>query len=181
MPNGIAPAFENMFPAPALIRQSKSDPPILAYTSTPFRGLDLLLDAFPQIRNAIPGVRLQVFSGMKPYMMPQAEESTLFGQLYDRCRQTAGVEYIGPPAPARSRQGAAHGFHTCLAQHVCRNVVHRRNGSDGQWLPDRHEPIGRPAGNHRGLRQIDSDGTEARRVRVRLRRAGDRLRPPILP
>jgi glycosyltransferase involved in cell wall biosynthesis len=96
--NAIAPAFINQYSASASISLAKQWPPILAYTSTPFRGLDVLLDAFGQIRAAVPGTRLQVFSSMKVYQMNPADDQAQFGRLYQRCRETDGVDYIGPLA-----------------------------------------------------------------------------------
>ncbi len=84
--NCIAPAFQSDLPP-----LPKPWPPVLAYTSTPFRGLELLIDLFPKIRRAIPGLTLRVFSSLQVYQM-QADP---FEQLYDRCRQTPGVEYFG--------------------------------------------------------------------------------------
>jgi tetratricopeptide (TPR) repeat protein len=43
--NGIAPAFQGLFPDDRPILAGKTRPPVLAYTSTPYRGLDLLLEA----------------------------------------------------------------------------------------------------------------------------------------
>ena len=120
--NGISPAFENLFPrvlkpsppAPLpteargegeAILAAKTRPPVLAYTSTPYRGLELLLQAFPRIRAAVPGVTLQVFSGMRLYGVAEAEEKERFGELYERCRQTEGVEYVGSvPQPELARR-----------------------------------------------------------------------------
>jgi tetratricopeptide (TPR) repeat protein/glycosyltransferase involved in cell wall biosynthesis len=93
--NGISPAFQDLFAEGASILAAKSRPPVLAYTSTPYRGLDLLLEAFPAIRRAVPGVILKVFSGMGVYQVPEAEDRSRFGWLYQRCRQTDGVEYLG--------------------------------------------------------------------------------------
>jgi glycosyltransferase involved in cell wall biosynthesis len=76
----------------------KSFPPVLAYTSTPFRGLNVLLDAFPRIRAANPGTTLKVFSSMQLYGTPPSEEPEHLVQLYRRCRATDGVEYLGSVA-----------------------------------------------------------------------------------
>ncbi|MBK4728909.1 tetratricopeptide repeat protein [Oxynema sp. CENA135] len=93
--NAIAPAFANLFPEQTNILAAKTNPPILAYTSTPFRGLDLLLSIFPKIREAIPGTRLQVFSSKKVYQMATELDESVYGILYQKCRQMEGVEYIG--------------------------------------------------------------------------------------
>ena len=88
--NGIAPAFANQDAAAPWFAHSAA--PVLAYTSTPFRGLDVLLDTFPAIRASVPDATLRVYSGMGVYGAHDADHRALF----DRCRQTAGVEYIGP-------------------------------------------------------------------------------------
>ncbi len=83
MHNGVSPAFE------ILISPIK-EPPVLFYTSTPYRGLDVLLAAFPAIR-AATGARLRVFSSMAVYRGAEAP----FQALYERTRCTDGVEYMG--------------------------------------------------------------------------------------
>ncbi len=93
--NAIAPPFAQQFNSGDRILQHKLKPPILAYTSTPFRGLDLLLDIFPKIRQAYPGTRLKVFSSKKVYQLPQSVDESEYGTLYHQCRQMAGVEYLG--------------------------------------------------------------------------------------
>lgn len=93
--NAIAPVFAQQFSSSDRLLDYKVEPPILAYTSTPFRGLDLLLDIFPQIRQAYPGTRLKVFSSKKVYQLPQSVDESEYGTLYHKCRQIAGVEYFG--------------------------------------------------------------------------------------
>lgn len=93
--NAVAPVFENLIPGGAPLYTIKTRPPVLAYTSTPFRGLDLLLEAFPAIRAAVPRTRLRVFSSMKVYQIQQAADDAQFGALYARCRAIEGVEYVG--------------------------------------------------------------------------------------
>ena len=72
----------------------RGTPPTLAYTSTPFRGLDILLMAFPLIRSLVPDVRLRVYSSMGIYGQKESEDQ--FGALYELARALPGVEYIGP-------------------------------------------------------------------------------------
>ena len=93
--NAIGLPFYQMFDRTSGILTQKSQPLVLAYTSTPFRGLDLLLEVFPQIRQAIPGTRLKVFSSMKVYQVSENQDESKYGELYEKCRQTEGVEYIG--------------------------------------------------------------------------------------
>jgi glycosyltransferase involved in cell wall biosynthesis len=93
--NAIAPAFAQQFEPDEDILSHKLKPPVLAYTSTPFRGLDLLLDTFPQIRQAYPGTRLKVFSSKKVYQLPQSVDESEYGGLYRKCREMNGVDYMG--------------------------------------------------------------------------------------
>ncbi len=103
--NAVGPAFENLFPAGMSVRTAKARPPVLAYTSTPFRGLEVLLAVFPEIRQAVPGARLRVWSSMQVYRMSAGVEAERFGALYQTCRQTEGVEYRGSIAqPELARQ-----------------------------------------------------------------------------
>jgi len=75
--------------------QPKAHSPILAYTSTPFRGLDLLVHAFPAIRKEAPGTTLRVYSSMQVYQTPSEKDAAQYGALYQLCRDTPGIEYIG--------------------------------------------------------------------------------------
>jgi glycosyltransferase involved in cell wall biosynthesis len=103
--NAIGPAFACQFLADEAILAAKSDPPVLAYTSTPFRGLDVLLDAFPQIRAAVPEVKLRVYSSMQVYQMSPERDAQQYGELYHRCRNLPGVQYVGSmPQPDLAKE-----------------------------------------------------------------------------
>ena len=91
--NGVAPAFGGLFASGTDILAVKPWPPVLAYTSAPFRGLDVLLDSVPLIRAAVPGARLRVFSSLEGYQVPIEKDP--YTDLYRRCRETEGVEYVG--------------------------------------------------------------------------------------
>lgn len=93
--NAPAPVFLNLFSEGEPILPQKARPPILAYTSTPFRGLNVLLEAFPLIRAQVPDVRLRVFSGMGVYQFSSADDQAKYGALYQKCRTTPEVEYVG--------------------------------------------------------------------------------------
>lgn len=66
----------------------------LVYTSTPFRGLDILLELFPAIKAQEPQSELWIYSGMSVYGMGSEKEKRLFGELYSKTRQP-GVHLIG--------------------------------------------------------------------------------------
>jgi glycosyltransferase involved in cell wall biosynthesis len=95
MRNAIAPPFRDLFLPGANIVGTKMKPPVLAYTSTPFRGLDLLVHSFPAIRKQASGTILRVYSSMHVYQANDENDEAQFGRLYDLCRETPGVEYIG--------------------------------------------------------------------------------------
>jgi glycosyltransferase involved in cell wall biosynthesis len=102
--NAISPVFCDRIPPHPSILAQKAQPPILAYTSTPFRGLNLLLEAFPKIRAAIPGTRLKVFSSMRVYNQSDAD----YESLYHQCQTIEGVEYIGSvPQPQLAKELAS--------------------------------------------------------------------------
>jgi glycosyltransferase involved in cell wall biosynthesis/2-polyprenyl-3-methyl-5-hydroxy-6-metoxy-1,4-benzoquinol methylase len=66
----------------------------MIYSSTPFRGLDVLLEVFPLIKNFVPQAELHIFSSMKVYgdNTPEAEE---WKALYDKASHMEGVTYHG--------------------------------------------------------------------------------------
>lgn len=100
--NAIGPAFSGREPDPP------AWPPVLAYTSTPFRGLNILLEAFPRIREAVPGTTLKVFSSMGVYQV--ASENDPYAELYRICRMMEGVDYVGSlpqPRLAEALRGVA--------------------------------------------------------------------------
>lgn len=92
MRNAIAPAF--LMQAPAEPWFQRGEPPGLAYTSAPYRGLDVLLNAFPHIRAAIPGTTLRVFSGLS--RTRGGPDDNQYANLHRLCLETEGVEYFGP-------------------------------------------------------------------------------------
>jgi predicted O-linked N-acetylglucosamine transferase (SPINDLY family)/glycosyltransferase involved in cell wall biosynthesis len=101
--NAISPQFNARFAQAESILTAKQKPPIIAYTSTPFRGLDLLVEVFSQIRQAIPGTRLKVFSSMKVYQV--SSEKDQFRHLYQQCQQIEGIDYVGSlPQPQLAQE-----------------------------------------------------------------------------
>lgn len=101
--NAVGPRFAGMFGANEAVAAAKAWPATLVYTSTPFRGLDVLLNVFPSIRARRQGVRLKVFSSMQVYHDPAGADP--FRALYDKARATEGVEYVGSvPQPELARE-----------------------------------------------------------------------------
>ena len=66
----------------------------LAYASTPFRGLDVLLDLFPRIRQAVPDAELDVFSSMQVYGVSADDDRRQFDAVYRKASQP-GVNLVG--------------------------------------------------------------------------------------
>ena len=93
MRNAIAPAMLAQTPAQQPWFKH-GEPPVLVYTSAPYRGLDVLLGAFPQIRAAVPGTTLRVFSGLS--RTRGGPEDNQYANLRRLCLETDGVEYVGP-------------------------------------------------------------------------------------
>ena len=89
--NAVAPPFEALLSAPP--DQPRSPHPTLAYCVTPFRGLDLLLEAWPLILRAVPTARLKVYSSLAMYQVAEAEDP--YREIYEICRASPGVDYVG--------------------------------------------------------------------------------------
>jgi len=70
-----------------------------AYSSTPFRGLDILLQVFPQLRQRIPTLRLDVFSSMEVYGWSPEADQEVFGVLYETARQPGVTLHGSIPQP----------------------------------------------------------------------------------
>ncbi len=85
--NAIAPVFEDIEfgtgPGPAR----------LVYTSTPFRGLTVLLGVFLRIRDMFPGTTLDVFSSLAVYQVAAKDDP--FAQLAQYVRDMPGVNLRG--------------------------------------------------------------------------------------
>ena len=73
------------------------------YASTPFRGLNLLLQAWPDVKKAVPDAQLHLFTSMKVY---NAEDTDEYRQLYDLSRSLPGIKYRGSVGQAELRETA---------------------------------------------------------------------------
>ncbi len=89
--NAVAPAFERLGERSSFFFL-EDRPPVLYYSSTPFRGLGVLANAFPAIARACPGISARVYSSMAPYhgLIDEAPHEG----AYDLCRR-AGMDYVG--------------------------------------------------------------------------------------
>jgi glycosyltransferase involved in cell wall biosynthesis len=97
--NAIGPTFESLFTDTDDLRRRKAGPRRLAYTSTPFRGLDILVDLFPKLTG---DCRLDIYSSMRVYNL--AGDDARFAALYEKARRTPRVAYIGSvPQPDLAR------------------------------------------------------------------------------
>jgi glycosyltransferase involved in cell wall biosynthesis len=96
----IAPVFENQFASAAeLGAKKRTDPVRLAYTSTPYRGLQLLMSIFPLLNRP---ARLEVYSSMATYT--GGDTDAPYTALYDTCRNTPDTYYVGAiPQPDLAR------------------------------------------------------------------------------
>ena len=92
--NGVSPAFLDLFPPDQPILTQKSPDPVLIYTSTPFRGLEVLLEAVPLIRSRVANTRIRVFSSLQVYGVHDTSTDPN-AHLYERSRDLEGVEYVG--------------------------------------------------------------------------------------
>jgi glycosyltransferase involved in cell wall biosynthesis len=97
--NAIAPCFERLFASREELAQAKGARLILSYTSTPFRGLNVLIHLFPALQREFPTAELEIFSSMKVYQ--QDEPADEYAPLYHQCRRTPGVRYVGSVAQPR--------------------------------------------------------------------------------
>jgi glycosyltransferase involved in cell wall biosynthesis len=108
--NAVAPFFINQNYNKKYFFNEKRHP-VFYYSSTPFRGLEILLRAFPLIYQRFPESKLKIFSSMKTY---QAEsDNKYFNNLYSVCRQMQGVEYYGS-LPQKALSAELHKV-DCLA------------------------------------------------------------------
>ena len=85
--NGVEPTF---FLEREIVKKKKNQ---FYYSSTPYRGLEQLLEVFPKIKEKVPDATLKVCSSLKVYGDPASDKQ--YEPLYKKCKDTPGVEYIG--------------------------------------------------------------------------------------
>jgi glycosyltransferase involved in cell wall biosynthesis len=89
--NGFAPAFENLFGSADELRAAKENR--AAYTTTPFRGLHILLDA---MQGCTTETRLDLYSSMKVYQMTGGDDQ--YTPLYDYAAKNPLISWHGSVA-----------------------------------------------------------------------------------
>jgi len=65
----------------------------MVYSSTPFRGLELIPDIFKRIKEQVPHANLKIFSSMKVY--GDTYDDTAFDKLYKELKSIDGIDYVG--------------------------------------------------------------------------------------
>ncbi len=88
--NAVSPSFMDSVSSANWLRNGI--PPVLGYSSTPYRGLDILLLSFASIRKQLEGATLRIFSSMGIY---GADVPDHYSALYDLAQSQPGVSYIG--------------------------------------------------------------------------------------
>ena len=91
--NAVSPYFEHLFSPEEAILQAKLPRIRLAYTSTPFRGLEQLLQIYPRVYQRYSNLELDVYSSMSVYQVSPAEDQ--WQGLYEKFKELSGVNYHG--------------------------------------------------------------------------------------
>lgn len=123
--NAMAPAFESLFRNEDELVRDKTSRLVLAYTSTPYRGLAVLLRLFPEVRRSFPGLELHVYSSLQVYQQEEREDK--FRGLYEECRRTLGVTYFGsiaqPQLAAALKKASVLAYPNTFAETSCIAVM----------------------------------------------------------
>src|SRR5690606_32961734 len=91
--NAISPFFENLFVDLQDFISAKQTTPQWVYTSTPFRGLDILLSQYDNLSTRIPKVHLTIYSSMQVYGI--SKEQDKFQHLYQIAKNHPKISYAG--------------------------------------------------------------------------------------
>lgn len=95
---------------PAPVVEKSTDKIRLVYTSTPQRGLEILLPVFEELAKTYPMIHLDVFSSFKIYGWDEYDKQ--FEPLYNICRNHPQITYHGfvPNDELKNQLNAAHIF-----------------------------------------------------------------------
>jgi glycosyltransferase involved in cell wall biosynthesis len=66
----------------------------LVYASTPYRGLNYLVDYWPEIKSQVPDAKALIMSGMQIYGLNLQEDQKQYGDIYRRASDL-GMEVLG--------------------------------------------------------------------------------------
>jgi len=88
----------------------RTNPIRLIYTSTPHRGLEILVPVFKHLASIFDYIELDVFSSFKLYGWEERDQP--YQELFDRCRQHPRIRYHGtqPQEVVREAYQQAHIF-----------------------------------------------------------------------
>lgn len=90
--SGIEPAFSGIL-SDKMFEVKKKDPIRIVYTSTPQRGLEILVPVFKKLAEKHDDIHLDVFSSFKIYGWEDADKS--FEPLYEQIRNHPQMTYHG--------------------------------------------------------------------------------------
>jgi glycosyltransferase involved in cell wall biosynthesis len=91
--NSPGPNFRNLFSNLGEFQRLKQAGCQLVYTSTPFRGLELLLEWFPELLIDFPNLELHVYSSLAVYNIQ--DEPSEMQELYQQCQAQPQIKYFG--------------------------------------------------------------------------------------
>jgi glycosyltransferase involved in cell wall biosynthesis len=116
-------------------REKVFDTPRIIYSSTPFRGLAVLADAFPLFRKDHPGASLVVLSGMELYGLA---DNAPYASLFRRLAGTPGVTLskpLGKLALYRELQRAnVFSYPSTFPETFCIAALEARVAGNPLWL-----------------------------------------------
>lgn len=109
--------LERFSPVATELKQRKR---VAYYASTPYRGLEHLLLAWPGVRQSVADAELHVFSSLAVNGLPERPEHLA---LYERARQMPGVSYRGSVSQqelrAAAQQARVLAYPCCFPETSC--------------------------------------------------------------
>jgi UDP-glucose:(glucosyl)LPS alpha-1,2-glucosyltransferase len=109
-------------PIDYIVKKSKEEVRLI-YTSTPQRGLAILVPVFVELAKKYPNIKLDVFSSFSIYGWGQADEQ--FRELFDICRSHPQINYHGaqPNEVVREHLQKAHIFSYPSIWQECNSIA----------------------------------------------------------
>ncbi|EKD42597.1 MAG: hypothetical protein ACD_73C00088G0004 [uncultured bacterium] len=95
--NGVS--FEFFGISPSLSDRKKQ----IVYASTPYRGLEYLVNYWPVIKEKVPEATCAVMSGMQIYGVDDSSDYKEYGTLYERAKKV-GINFLGAQTKERMAQ-----------------------------------------------------------------------------